>query len=65
MPIDRSRNPFTCGLTGRTYTNTEMVDRLELLARGLATRMGWQPNQGTPWDKVVAVFSFNTVSKLK
>ncbi|KAK7754666.1 hypothetical protein SLS62_003450 [Diatrype stigma] len=62
LPFDRSRNPFTCGLTGRTYTNAEMAERLELLARALAARLGWSPSHATPWDKVTAVFSFNSVS---
>ncbi|KAI1500621.1 hypothetical protein F5X99DRAFT_385410 [Biscogniauxia marginata] len=61
LSYDRSRNPFTCGLTGQTYTNAEMSERLELLARSLAKRLGWRPNEDTPWDKVVAIFSFNSI----
>ncbi|RYP75101.1 hypothetical protein DL771_002562 [Monosporascus sp. 5C6A] len=61
VPFEKSRNPFTCGLTGKTYTNAEMALRFELLARALAARLGWHPNHGTPWDKVVGVFSFNSI----
>jgi hypothetical protein len=62
LPFNKSQNPFTCGLTGRTYTHVEMRERHELLARSLSKRMGWQPNEDTPWDKVVGLYSLNTVS---
>ena len=62
LPFAQSRDPFTCGVTGRVRTNADMAERLELLARALAARLGWHPNLGTPWDKVVGVFSFNSVS---
>ncbi|KAI1654715.1 acetyl-CoA synthetase-like protein [Daldinia decipiens] len=61
QPLARSRNPYTCGITGKTYTTAEMTERYELLARSLAKRMGWRPNEETPWDKVVSVFSFNSI----
>ncbi|KAI1803857.1 acetyl-CoA synthetase-like protein [Daldinia bambusicola] len=61
QPLARSRNPYTCGITGKTYTAAEMTERYELLARSLAKRMGWRPNEETPWDKVVSVFSFNSI----
>ncbi|KAK6952084.1 hypothetical protein Daesc_006613 [Daldinia eschscholtzii] len=38
-----------------------MTERYELLARSLAKRMGWRPNEETPWDKVVSVFSLNSI----
>jgi hypothetical protein len=62
LPLDKSRNPFTCGISNKTYTNAEMKERSELLARSLAKRMGWRANEDTPWDKVVGVFAFNSVS---
>lgn len=61
-PISRSRNPATCGITGKTYTVTEAFQRREFLARALSKITGWTPNDGTPWEKVVSVFSFNNVS---
>jgi hypothetical protein len=61
-PIAKSRNPFTCGLTGKTYTVTESHQRSDLVAKALSKIMGWEPNVDLPWDKVVGVFSFNTVS---
>lgn len=60
-PLASSRNPFTCGLTGKTHTWAQMVQRIDFVARAVGTRLGWQPAEGTPWDKVVAVFSFNAV----
>ncbi|KAI0012056.1 acetyl-CoA synthetase-like protein [Xylariaceae sp. FL0662B] len=63
-PLDKSRNPFTCGLTGKTYTTAQMIERYEWLARSLAKRTGWQVNDETPWDKVVGVHSFNSIDYL-
>ena len=60
-PVAKSRNPFTCGLTGRTYPVAEFFRRSDFLARALGKRMGWMPNEGTAWDKVMGVFSLNTV----
>jgi hypothetical protein len=60
-PIAKSRNLFTCGLTGKTYTVAESHQRTDLIARALSKVMGWEPNTDLPWDKVVAVFSVNTV----
>jgi len=60
-PIAKSRNPFTCGLTGKTHTTIEFFQRVDYLARALGKRMGWKPNEETPWDKVLNIFSVNTV----
>lgn len=60
-PSDKSMNPFTCGISGRTYTHKEMVNRVDLLARALSEELGWQPNQGSEWDKVAGIFALNTV----
>jgi hypothetical protein len=61
VPLKKSKNPFTCGLSGRTYTALEMVSRVENLAKGLSKEFGWNPNVGTEWDKVVGIFALNTV----
>ncbi|CAI6081990.1 unnamed protein product [Clonostachys chloroleuca] len=60
-PIAKSRDPFTCGITHRTYSTSEFFQRAEYLARAFAKHLQWQPNEGTPWEKVVAIFSFNTI----
>jgi hypothetical protein len=61
-PLGIARNPFTCGLTGKTYSSLEVKERVDYLARGLAKELGFRPNEGSDWDKVIAVFSVNTVS---
>ncbi|CAK7234448.1 hypothetical protein SBRCBS47491_008951 [Sporothrix bragantina] len=64
QPFPKSRNPFTCGLTGKTYSWPEMTQRVDYLARAMGKRLGWQPNEGTPWDKVINIFSLNSVDYL-
>lgn len=60
-PLKQSQNPFTCGITGITYTALEMANRVELLSKGLARELGWYPNEGNEWKKVAGIFSLNTV----
>jgi hypothetical protein len=62
-PLGYSRPMFTCGLTGKAYSALEVKERVDYLARGLAKELGWQPNKGSEWDKVIGVFSVNTVRK--
>jgi hypothetical protein len=59
--LDTSRNPFTCGLSGKTFTPTEVVNRIDYLSRALAKRLNFDPREGTEWDRVVCIFSLNTV----
>ncbi|MCJ1258805.1 hypothetical protein MMC24_006638 [Lignoscripta atroalba] len=63
-PLGYSRPPFTCGLSGAEYSALDVCDRVESLARGLAKELGWHPNEGTEWDKVIGVFTLNTVDTL-
>jgi hypothetical protein len=60
-PLGYSRPPFICGLTGEGLSALDVKDRVDYLARGLAKELGWSPNKGTEWDKVVGVFSVNNV----
>ena len=60
-PLSTSRNPYTCGLTGKTYSAAEVKSRTEFLSRAVAKRLGFAPNEGTEWDKVVCLYSLNTV----
>lgn len=64
LPLQDSRPPFTCGVTGTAYSAVEVRDRVDQLARGLSKEFGWQPNKGTEWDKVIGVFAVNTVSSM-
>ncbi|KAJ4030367.1 hypothetical protein NW756_010247 [Fusarium oxysporum] len=61
LPIAQSRNPFTCGITGRTYSVSEAHQRADFLACALAKRLDFSPNEGVEWDKVVSIFSVNTI----
>lgn len=63
--LEHSKPPFTCGLTGIEYSALEVRDRVEFLARSIAKELAWAPNEGTEWDKVVGVFSLNTVGWTK
>ncbi|KAF2440168.1 acetyl-CoA synthetase-like protein [Karstenula rhodostoma CBS 690.94] len=60
-PLGYSRPMFTCGITGKEYSALEVKERVDYLARGLAKELGWRPNEGTEWHKVIGVFSLNTI----
>lgn len=60
-PLGYSKDPFICGLTGRSYSALDVKDRVQCLRRSLAKEFGWKPNEGTEFDKVIGVFSLNTV----
>jgi len=63
-PLHHSKQPFTCGLSGTGYSALEVRDRVGALGRALSKELGWKPNEGTEWDKVIGVFSLNTVLSL-
>lgn len=60
-PLAASRNPYTCGITGKTYTPAEVARRTDLMARAIGKRLRFTPNEDTEWDRVVALYSVNTV----
>lgn len=51
-------------MTGTSRTAEEVAQRVDLLARGLAKNVGFDPNDGTAWDRVVAIYALNTVTLL-
>ncbi|KAI9367804.1 hypothetical protein BJX61DRAFT_551012 [Aspergillus egyptiacus] len=53
--------PFVDGISGKSYSTKALLDRVEYLSRALAQELGWAPNEGVPEDKVVAVYSWNTL----
>jgi acyl-CoA synthetase (AMP-forming)/AMP-acid ligase II len=63
-PIGYSNPPFTCGLTGNTHSWFDVKQRVEHLSRALTKELGMKPNEGTEWDKVVGIFSMNTIDYL-
>lgn len=60
--LDASKSPYTCGVTGLSRTAAQVAQRVDYLARGLAKNVGFDPSDGTPWDRVVAIYALNTVS---
>jgi hypothetical protein len=62
--FDKSKRPYTCGVTGKSRTAAEVAQRVDFLARGLAKTVGFDPNDGTAWDRVVAIYALNTVNTL-
>lgn len=61
--IATSKDPYTCGLTGRSISAQDQKERYDYLARGLAKELGWKVNEGSEYDKVVGVFALNTVRR--
>lgn len=61
-PITESKDPFTCGLTGKSYPAAEVGERIQYLARALGEELGCKVDEGSEFDKVIAIFSVNTVS---
>lgn len=61
LPFEKSFDPYTCAISGKTYSPREQKQRTEQLARALAKEFGWRVNQGTEYDKVVGVFTLNTI----
>ncbi|KAK4561438.1 hypothetical protein LTR86_004756 [Recurvomyces mirabilis] len=60
-PLGYSQDPFTDGLTGRTYNAFQVKERVDHLSRALAKEFGWRPDQGSEYDKIVGIFSLNTI----
>ncbi|KAF3479655.1 uncharacterized protein GIQ15_06631 [Arthroderma uncinatum] len=58
-----SKTPFLPG-SGDSYTAVEVRNRVEHLAKSLSQQLGWHPNQGSEWNKVVGIFSLNTADYL-
>jgi hypothetical protein len=56
-----SKPPFTCGTTGMAYSVSEVAERIEHLARALSRELGWSVNEGEEMDKVIGIFSHNSV----
>ncbi|TPX11484.1 uncharacterized protein E0L32_007903 [Thyridium curvatum] len=61
-PVESSRPMYTCGLSGISYSVDDVKHRTEAIAASLGDVMSWSPNKGNEWDKVVAIYSYNSVS---
>ncbi|KAM5347280.1 hypothetical protein ACJ41O_010285 [Fusarium nematophilum] len=60
-PFASSKNPYTCGVTGQSRTAKHVAQRVDHLARAIAKTVGFDPTDGTEWDRVAAIYSFNTI----
>ncbi|KAF5562482.1 phenylacetyl ligase [Fusarium phyllophilum] len=60
-PIVKARQPYTCGLTGKTRTAEEVIRREDLLARGIGKALQFDSQSGSEWDRVCVIFSLNTI----
>lgn len=61
FPKAKSHSPFVCGASGKEYTTEEVEERIESLARALASELGFDVNEGSEMDKVIGVFTLNAV----
>lgn len=60
-PIAKSKDPYTCALSGRTCSTQTLKKNVNHLARALAKEFGWKVNGGSEYDKVAGIFALNTV----
>ncbi|OJD28016.1 hypothetical protein ACJ73_00595 [Blastomyces percursus] len=63
-PLRDSYDPFVCGLSGKSYSAPEVVERVDVLARSLCKEFGWRPNDGPESNRVACIFSVNTIDYL-
>lgn len=60
-PFATARDPYTCGLTGASHRAADVPRRVDCLARAIGRRLGLGPREGCEWDRVVGLYSLNTV----
>ncbi|KJZ75725.1 hypothetical protein HIM_04882 [Hirsutella minnesotensis 3608] len=60
-PFASARNPYTCGISGKSHGPSHVARRVDCLARAIGKRLGFSPNEGTAWDRVVAIYALNTI----
>ncbi|KND92583.1 putative 4-coumarate--CoA ligase 1 [Tolypocladium ophioglossoides CBS 100239] len=61
FPFAAARNPYTCGLTGASHRAADVPGRIDCLARAIGKRLGLVPHEGCEWDRVVGLYSLNTI----
>ncbi|KAF2158378.1 hypothetical protein M409DRAFT_31103 [Zasmidium cellare ATCC 36951] len=61
QPLCNSLPPFVCGLSSRSFSALEQKQRTDRLARALAARLRWDPNEGSEYEKVVVSYTYNTI----
>ncbi|PGH09022.1 hypothetical protein AJ79_05817 [Helicocarpus griseus UAMH5409] len=63
-PLGYSRHPYVCGLSGNSYSALEVAERVDALARALCKELGWQPNNGSEYNRAACIYSVNTIDYL-
>ncbi|OAL27098.1 hypothetical protein AYO22_03729 [Fonsecaea multimorphosa] len=61
FPVKKSRPPQICGVTGFSYSASQVRDRVEHLARAMARDLGCSSREGKDEERVVAIFSLNSI----
>lgn len=59
--LENSKPPFVCGISGISYSASDVKKRVDFLARALARELKVSPNEGSEWEKVITIFAHNTV----
>ncbi|KAG9249429.1 uncharacterized protein F5Z01DRAFT_716005 [Emericellopsis atlantica] len=65
-PLEESRPPFICGITGTSYSVAQVEQRVEALARTLAADLQWGGSLDNvdEMDRVAAFFALNSIDTL-
>lgn len=63
-PTATSLDGYVCGISGKRVSASQQKDQVGWLASSLAQNLGWKVNEGSEFDKVIAIFALNTVSCL-
>jgi hypothetical protein len=59
---DIDRTPLVCAISGKSYSIETLNEKVDLMARSLSKELGWSANKGESRDKVLGIFSFNSVN---
>jgi len=60
--LSDSRDTYTCGISGKSHSVSQVRRRRDNLAKSLRQELGWEVNSGSEYDKVATIFCPNTVS---
>lgn len=53
-----------CAISNKTYDMKTIKQRISRLSRSLSKELDWSSNAGSPWNKVIGIFSYNTVCSI-
>ena len=62
IPFRLARPPFSDGCGEAGTQPAECLRRIDLLSRSLNHILDWRLDHGSEWNKVMAIFTLNTVS---